>query len=67
MKVMELIDALDNMDPEAEVRLAIQPNYPFSHYINRWDPVVEDNDIVYIAEGGQESYLPGSVRGQLGW
>lgn len=31
MNVQNLIRMLEDLDPEAEVRLAIQPSYPFEH------------------------------------
>ena len=33
MTVQELIDALEQMDPDAEVQLATQPNYPLAYYL----------------------------------
>jgi hypothetical protein len=33
VNVAELIEELEQMDPEAEVRLAIQPGWPFQHTI----------------------------------
>lgn len=32
MKVCELQDILEYMDPDAEVRLAFQPSYPLQYY-----------------------------------
>lgn len=31
MRVQDLIEELQNMDPEAEVRIATQPSWPFEH------------------------------------
>ena len=46
MKVSELIEILEDMDPEAEVFLGVQPGYPFEHRIGgvcqRGDWVEED-------------------------
>lgn len=67
MQVAELIEALEDFDPDTEVRLAIQPSYPFQHTIAEVVEVDlseggedEDDDddgetgiVVYIAEGGQ--------------
>jgi hypothetical protein len=66
MTVAELIEILGDMDPTAEVRLAIQPTWPFEHRVGQ---VEEDMDaqVVYIAEAGQVGYLPGEVREWLGW
>lgn len=45
MKLQELLDLLeefaDECDPDTEVRLAIQPNWPFEHFIGQltlYDP-----------------------------
>lgn len=79
MTVQELMQALEDFEPDQEVRLAIQPNYPFQHTIADVVEVdlegEEDDDgdsqpIVYIAEGGQlyeAPYLPGAVSQELGW
>ena len=34
MTVQQLIEALSDFDPEAEVRLATQPNYPFEYEVS---------------------------------
>lgn len=100
MNVSELIEILEDMDQDAEVRLAFQPNWPFEHSIGQvadmsqaesyceeceilWDahsenknpcdeerPNGEDENqenVVYIAEGGQMGYLPGNASESLGW
>ena len=62
-------------EDKTEVRLAIQPSYPFQHGIDRvtaLDAVTleVDEKIVYIAESGQISeapYLPQAVKEELGW
>lgn len=35
MTVQQLIEELEGMNPEAEVRFASQPNWPFEYSINR--------------------------------
>ena len=73
LTVSELIDELEDCDPEAEVRLATQPSWPFewSLSINEPGPAVQiDLDgqpVVYLIEGEQLGYLPGSVAEWLGW
>lgn len=80
MTVQELMQELEDFEPDTEVRLAIQPNYPFQHTIAQVIEVEveptceEDGDetqtVVYIAEGGQlyeAPYLPGEVSQDLGW
>lgn len=42
MTVKELIEQLSDVNPNAEVRLAIQPRYPFEYEIQ--DEVVETED-----------------------
>jgi hypothetical protein len=44
MKVQELIDTLKNMNPEAEVKLAIQPAWAFQHEIDEAVEVPADVD-----------------------
>lgn len=68
MTISELIEELEQYDDDTEVRLAIQPSYPFQHTIADVVEVDfseggedEDDDeddgetgtVVYIAEGGQ--------------
>lgn len=57
MIVADLIRTLQDMDPEAEVRLAVQPSYPMSYAIGDVvDIAEEDGMVVYIAEGGDGRY-----------
>lgn len=42
MRVRELLDALEDVDPNAEVRLAFQPNYPLEYSL---DNVVTSEDV----------------------
>lgn len=80
MTIEELIAALqemieDGVEPETEVRLAMQPSYPFEYSVRQRDVIfVEDATVldrspgvVYLAEGKQVGYLPGEVRDELGW
>jgi hypothetical protein len=63
--VGELIDALDEFDRDAPVRLAIQPSWPFEHSCGE---IAEDDDgTVWIAEGAQIGYLPHLARQALEW
>ncbi|MFF2571057.1 hypothetical protein [Streptomyces sp. NPDC058084] len=65
MTVAELIKQLEQVDPEAQVRLATQPNYPFEYTLGE---VVEVEDgICYIGQGEQRGYLGGDAREALGW
>ena len=68
--VTDLRQALEACDPDAEVRLASQPAWPFEYAIDSTNPAVEvegDTPVVYLGEGAQLGYLPEPVRHQLGW
>jgi len=70
--VVDLIEELEACDPDAEVRLAQQPAWPFEYAIDRDHAAVQvqsgdDDPVVYIGEGAQLGYLPETVRKQLGW
>jgi hypothetical protein len=69
--VTELIQHLESCDPDAEVRLAQQPVWPFEYAIDPGNAAVEveldDGPVVYLGEGAQLGYLPHTVREQLGW
>lgn len=81
MIVYELKMLLEDLDEDAEVRLAMQPSWPMEYTIG--DVVlVEENSsrpmseyeadehepgIVYISEGNQLGYLPQRVTEDLGW
>jgi hypothetical protein len=69
--ISDLLEEFQQFDPDAEVRLATQPSWPFEWSLSNTDPAVEvDLDgqpVVYLVEGTQLGYLPGAVRDQLGW
>ncbi|MGF1425494.1 hypothetical protein [Kitasatospora sp. LaBMicrA B282] len=65
LTVAHLIAQLQNLDPTLRVRLAVNPDWPFSHLLAA--NVVVDNGLVYLAEDGQEGYLPPAVRDELAW
>lgn len=83
MTVQELIDALSQMNPGAEVRIAHQPSWPFELSIGSVVSAEDafeapedgsdepeelpDLDVVWIGEGSQIGYLPGAVKEALGW
>lgn len=104
MIVQELIELLSQMNPDAEVRLAQQPRWPFEHVavsvvevdLGAPDPeevslaeevlgnpessdeereaarnqMAHDDSkltVVYIVEGSQIGYLPGSACKAIGW
>ena len=67
MLVSELIERLEEMDQNAEVRVAMQPQWAFEYSLNRDIVENEDGSIVYLSEKNQEGYLPGEISEQLGW
>ena len=69
MTVQELINELNYVNPDAVIRFASQPRWPFEYSFS--GPVeVEDEEgfpTVYLVEGSQLGYLPGNVRDEIGW
>ncbi|MFD6534967.1 hypothetical protein [Streptomyces goshikiensis] len=65
MTVADLIAKLEGLNPEAPVRMATQPNYPFEYTIRAVEE--DENGTCWIAEGEQQGYLAGAVRDTLGW
>ncbi|WP_399101277.1 hypothetical protein [Streptomyces sp. 11x1] len=65
LTVGHLLRQLQNLDPDLPIRLAVNPDWPFAHYLGT-DVVVGDG-MAFIAEDGQEGYLPASVRNALAW
>jgi hypothetical protein len=66
--VGELIEHLRAFDPASSVRLAINPDFPFSHGIG--DITASDESgrqTVFIAETGHQEHLPVAVAQALGW
>tara|TARA_R110002050_G_scaffold262945_1_gene403228 strand:+ start:317 stop:541 length:225 start_codon:yes stop_codon:yes gene_type:complete len=74
MRVEELIELLEGCNPEAEVRFASQPSWPFEYSIETAIEVDLDGndtgipkDVVYLEEGSQIGYLPGLAKFKLSW
>ncbi|MGW2056212.1 hypothetical protein ACWCOZ_20250 [Streptomyces sp. NPDC001840] len=65
LTVGHLIRQLQTVDPGLPVRLAVNPDWPFTHFIAT--DVIERDGMVFIAEDGQEGYLPTPVRDALAW
>ena len=70
MTAAELIELLENVDPNAEVRLATQPQWPFEYSVGRalaTDDLdteqagPDEENVVWLAAGSQSRYLPGHV------
>jgi hypothetical protein len=71
LTVEALIEALEDCDPHAEVRLAHQPSWPLQFAV---DPDhraaaldLEDRPVVFLRAGEPLGYLPEAARAQLGW
>ena len=73
LTVSQLIEELEDLDPDAEVRLATQPNWPFEWHLSTIEPgpampvTIDDQPVVYLVEGEQLGYLPDPVCRELGW
>jgi len=74
MRVEELIELLEGCNPEAEVRFASQPSWPFEYSIETAIEVDLDGndtgipkDVVYREEGIQIGYLPELAKFELSW
>ncbi|WP_308185223.1 DUF317 domain-containing protein [Streptomyces sp. MNU76] len=66
--VGQLIHQLQTLAPDRPALLAINPDWPFAHFIGRIVEGEGDNGpTVYIAEDGQHGYLPRPVCDTLGW
>jgi len=79
MTISELIYELQRMPQDAEIRLAMQPAWPFEYSIGGVvlvssnesegfdDREHEEEAIVYLSEGSQIGYLSDEAREELGW
>jgi hypothetical protein len=75
--VGDLIAALDCYDSDTRIRLASQPAWPFEYTIGRIaltpddaehnGTATTDEPVVWIGEGHQVGYLPGTASNALGW
>jgi hypothetical protein len=76
MTVRDMMAALEDYDPDAEVRIAIQPRWPLEYTIGDVvcsDSITDDEDeeadddkpvVVYVTEGQQVGYAPAGVFGR---
>jgi hypothetical protein len=64
LTVGQLIRQLETLNPDLPVRLAVNPDWPFSHFVGR---VVDADSAAFIAEDGQEGYLPRTGCAALNW
>lgn len=83
MTVGELREALEDLDDEMEVRLAMQRSWAFEYSIGsvavanldaeevpKWDDGTrtgDENEICYLVEGTQIGYLPEIAAEYIGW
>ena len=69
MTVEELIAELEQLPPHAEVRLAMQPAWPFEYAIGAVTASLPlpEGDAVYLVEGPQLGYLPEEAAEEIGW
>lgn len=70
MTAADLIEILEDLDPSTEVRLAMQPSWPFEYSIAPNYAITDregEEQIFYLAEDRQLDYLPGDISLQLGW
>ncbi|MFC8015230.1 hypothetical protein [Streptomyces cinereoruber] len=65
LTVGHLLRQLQGLDPNLPIRLAINPDFPFTHYVGA-EVVVRDGK-AFIADDGQEDYLPTSASADLTW
>lgn len=65
LTVGHLLRQLQELDPNLPIRLAINPDFPFTHYLGA-EVVVRDGE-AFIADDGQEGYLPVEVSNALAW
>lgn len=65
LTVGHLLRQLQELDPSLPIRLAINPDWPFAHFVGT--NVVVSNGVAFIPEDGQEGYLPVPARDVLDW
>lgn len=57
MTAGELRRILEDVDEDAEVRIAVQPSYPMSYAIGDVVDILEEGGVrVYLTEGGDGQY-----------
>lgn len=68
MTVGELIERLSAYDPASDIRLAINPDFPFAHTTGGITATTESGkQTVFIADSGHQTHLPLAVAQALGW
>lgn len=68
MNARDLIELLQDLDPDTEIRVAHQPHYPFEYSIESMVTIGDtDNQVAYLGEGDQIGYLSQEAAVALGW
>uniref|UniRef100_UPI000AEC6870 hypothetical protein n=1 Tax=Streptomyces sp. SBT349 TaxID=1580539 RepID=UPI000AEC6870 len=68
LTIGRLIHQLQHHPDDTQIRLALRPDFPFTHHIGPLiDTHLGDTAILYLPQGDQDGYLPTSVRTTLGW
>ena len=58
MLVSELIERLEGFNPDAEIKIGLQPNYPLeANIFGVWDGEDTKYEAVYILAGDSKNYL----------
>ncbi|WTD06189.1 hypothetical protein OH717_28235 [Streptomyces albidoflavus] len=65
LTVGHLLYQLQELDPNLPVRLAVNPDFPFAHFVGA-EVVVRDGK-AYIVDDGQDDYLTVEARDALTW
>ncbi|KPI02900.1 hypothetical protein OK074_5050 [Actinobacteria bacterium OK074] len=67
--VHDFIVLLGKCDPKAELRLAVCPAFPFSHFVGDIAVGTDEDGFttVFLGEAGQQGYLPPGIAAALGW
>lgn len=65
LTVGQMLRQLQELDPNLPIRLAVNPDFPFAHYVGV--EVIVRAGTAFIADDGQEDYLPAAAGDALNW
>ncbi|MEU2894230.1 hypothetical protein EQK42_07205 [Streptomyces albidoflavus] len=65
LTVGHLLRDLQRLDPSLPVRLAINPDFPFAHYVGA--KIVVHEGKAFISDDGQDDYLSAGASNAFGW
>ncbi len=65
MTMAKLREAIEHLDPNTPVLLAVQPAWPMHYDVAAMPRLVEG--ALYLAANEQLGYLPHDVANELGW